>query len=282
MRSINVLANPMNMPQTILLLVIAGIFVVILIVMIYFFYVLVRKPHLRNEIYAKDREYKEEKKRLAAEKKAAEREIAKSSKEMDEKTKNAKKTESEADKMKNELLKQGIKEEEANKMAQMTLIQLMALKKKEATDVSSDFIINAITRRVLIDSTFKAREDVEDFKVPVDVTFEFKIEEVIKLLAKLPDVEISGAGGKKGATYKVLGKTFGILYDLEDNKFRLTLKNGPYYANRLLFLYNNYFEKSKFPYGMLWFSVNNLSKECSLELVKLLITISYNIAKAGY
>jgi len=275
-------------------------------------YLLVFKPDLKAEINSMDALFREEKKRIIAENKEAQAEIKRSAKEIDAQAKRAQKSENEYELMRSELMQQGLREDEAKEVAGMTLQQLFDLKIKEMNDVSADFIINAITRRVLIDSEFEHRADVKDFKVPVNLTTKFTAKDVEKYLMSLDEVTLGqtkkkpAAAKKKTAsakassdtvnikvdrqeekkpaseTYKVGGKSFALLAAKDGGKFKLTVKCGPYYGQRLSQLYPDFFGKAKFPYGMIWFAVEKSDEDCSFELVKLLISISYYIAKAGY
>ena len=266
--------------QLIIVLILAFFLLVIAGVFLYYIYLLVFKPDLRAEINERSRSFALEKKQILQEKKNAEKELLRSEKRIDEKTRKANEDKRQAEQMKQELIAQGIKEDEANKMIVMTLPELLKLKRLEASDLSADFIINAITRRVLIDFKFESREDVIDFKVPVNITQDFTTAALKSYILSLPDVVSFGKGGKTATTFKIDGKAFALLYDYGDS-FKLTVKNGPYYGNRLVQLYSSFVEKAKFPYGMLWFSVSK-ADDCSLELLKLVTSISYNIAKAGY
>lgn len=279
---LNSVWDAFSVPQWIFIGILVAGFVVLLCVLLYFLYVILFKPDLKAEIDAMDDVFKEEKKRIKAEKKYADAERKRSAKGIDEETEKARKAEAEAELMRLELMQQGLREEYAREVAGMTLEQLFALKLKESQDMSADFIINAITRRVLIDSEFERRADVDDFKVPLNKTLEFGIADIQSYLSSLSEVAHEGAKGKTADAFKVMGKSFALLYNLGDGKFKLTVKCGPYYGQRLTQLYPEYFGKAKFPYGMIWFSMNSVYGECSLELVKLLGYISYNIAKAGY
>ena len=266
--------------QLIIVLILAFFLLVIACIFFYYIYLLVFKPNLRAEINERSRSFALEKKQILQEKKHAEKELLRSEKRIDEKTKKANEDKRQAEQMKQELIAQGIKEAEANKMIVMTLPELLMLKRLEASDLSADFIINAITRRVLIDFKFESRNDVSDFKVPVNITTDFTVGALKSYILSLPDTISFGKGGKSATTFKIGGKAFALLYDNGD-AFKLTIKTGPYYGNRLSQLYPSFFEKAKFPYGMLWFSVAK-ADDCSLELLKLMTSISYNIAKAGY
>jgi predicted DNA-binding protein (MmcQ/YjbR family) len=278
----NLILSVFTPVQWVFIGIFAAILLALLILLLYFLYVMIFKPDLKADINAMDAEFKEDKKRLVAEKKLAEAEIKRSAKGIDEKAERARQLESEAELMRKELMLQGVREDQAREIAIMTLSQLFELKNKEMKDVSADFMINTVARRVLIDSEFERRDDVADFKVPVNKTTGFTVKDIETYLLALPEVVYSEAKGKTADTFKVLGKSFVLLYDLNDGKFKLTVKCGPYYGQRLAQLYPESFGKAKFPYGMIWFTLDNTYGSYSFELVKLLIDISYNIAKAGY
>lgn len=281
MRTVNNLSAVMNMPQWIFFGILALGVAFFLLVFCYFIYLLVYKPELKAEIAAKARMFKEEQKRIKLENERNMAEIKRSAKEIDEKAKRTSLLEDEIAKMRDELIAQGVEEERAREISNMTLSQLQRLKSKEMTDVSGAFIINAITRKVLIDSEFERRTDIEDFKVPVNKTTAVSLDTVQTYLSSFTDATHSGGAGKTAATYKTDDKSFILLTNHGGGKFKLTVKCGSYYGLRLAGLYPEFVRKAKFPYGMIWFELENTG-ECSFELIKLLITISYNIAKAGY
>ncbi|MCL2522534.1 MAG: hypothetical protein FWE36_06710 [Erysipelotrichales bacterium] len=264
--------------QWTIIIILIVVMIALLASFIYFLYLIIFKPDVSSELSTMEKIFKEEKKRLLSEKRMTEEEIRRHMKDMDNKEERVRKLETEAELMHEELLKQGLKEEEAKRVADMSLEELVVLKNEEMKDVSGDFVINAITRKILIDKEFEVRDDVRDFKVPLAKTTGDIFNRLEPLLQSLTDIEYTEAKGKAGATYKVSGKSFAILYNLGEGNYKLTIKCGPFYGQRLTALYK-FFEKAKFPYGMLWFSMNNGG---SLELAELLIAISYNIAKAGY
>lgn len=282
MKNVSLLAVNLNFTQWIVLGVAVFVTVVLFAVLFYNIYRMVAKPELKYEIATMEKAFKQERKRIIAEKENAKAEIRRS-----EKAANIKPIDLETERMRRELMQQGLHEEKAKEIADMTLENLLTLKEREREDLSGDFIINAVTRKVLIDSEFEQREDIEDFKVPVNQAAECTAEEVEHYFISLSDVTQIPAKGKTADTYKVSGKAFALLNNLGEGKFRLTIKCGPFYGQRLCQLYPEFFRESVFPYGMIWFSADNLSNgsdagRCSLELVKLLGLISYNIAKAGY
>ena len=62
-------------------------------------------------------------------------------------------------------------------------------------------------------------------------------------------------------------------------KYSISLKSSPLYIAKLNELYKGKINKSKFPHGVIWFTLTN---NISLELTSSLLLISYMIAKAGY
>ncbi|MCL2817864.1 MAG: hypothetical protein FWD39_05725 [Clostridiales bacterium] len=278
----NNLLNFFTTPQLVILGIAAAAFVVLLGLLLYFLYVLIFKPDIKAEIRAMDELFKVERKSIEAEKEFNEAELKRSAKQIDEKAKRTQKLESENERMQIELMEQGIQEELAAEIAEMTLEQLFDLKNKEERDVSDAFIINAITRKVLIDSNFEKRADVEDFKVPLNKT-PAVTGELEKYILSLNDVAHSHEDdGKRLTSYKIYKKAFALISHQEDGKFKLTLKCGPFYGQRLTQLYPEFFGRAKFPYGMIWFTADNIEDGCSMELMKLVVYISYTIAKAGY
>ena len=165
--------------------------------------------------------------------------------------------------------------------ANMTKKQLSEHMLKTDAIVSEDFIINTLTSKVIAESLIVMDENVEDDKVPKDITIQYSAAEVIKYLKNKNKVTFQDNPGKRCDVFKVNGTTFALLYPATDKgKIRLTIKCGPNYGNKLASKYLlASVEKSKFPYGLLWFSVNGTA---SFEVIKLLIDISYSLAKLGY
>lgn len=281
MIAVNLLGAALTVPQWIGLGIAAFGVVFFLLVFFYFIYILIYKPELKAEIAAKARQFREEAKRIKAENQRNIAEIKRSGKEIDEKNKKTTLLEDEIAKMRAELMQDGIEEERAREISNMTIAQLLTLKNKEMTDVSPAFIINAITRKVLIDSEFERRTDVEDFKVPLNKTTGVTFETVEKLLSSLIEVAKKEGTGKRAAVYKIGGRSIAFLYNQGDGNFMLTVKCGSYYGLRLEGLYPEFVKKAKYPYGMIYFDLKNKG-ECSMEIIKLLVEISYNIAKAGF
>lgn len=278
---LNFLSAALNLPQWVVLGVCTLGVIFFAAVFFYFVYLLVYKPELKAEIAAKAKQFKQEARRLKAENERNLAELKRSGKEIDQKNKKTTRLEEEIAKMQAELMQQGIEEERAKEISAMSLVQLQALKSKEMTDVSGAFIVNAITRKVLIDHDFERRTDIEDFKVPMNKTTGITTEAVENLLSSLIDVTREGGKGKRAAVYKTVGRSVAFLYDQGDGKFKLTVKCGSYYGLRLSGLYPEFVEKATYPYGMTWFNVTS-ADGCSLELIKLLVDISYQIAKAGF
>lgn len=281
MRTVNLLSAAMNMPQWIFFIILAVGVIFFLLVLSYFIHLMVYKPELRAELANKRKLFKEEKRRIKAENESSIAEIKRSALEIAEKRRKALELESETAKMHDELIEQGFEEERAKKIADMTLTQLQTLKDKELTDVSDAFIINAITRKVLIESEFEKRKDLEDLKVPINKTKPVTVEMVEQYLTSLLEVTHKGGKGKTAAAYSTGGLVIALLYNQGDGKFKMTFKCGSYYGQRLSMLYPDFVDKAKFPDEIIWFEIKNTG-DCSMELIKLLIDMSYNIAKAGY
>lgn len=280
MKILNLLNTPLTTAQWIILGIAAGIAVILLAILIYLLCILIFKPDIKAEVHAMDKTFKLEKKYADTEKRHIEAEIKVVAKGLNEKATKAQRMEFEVEQLRKELMKQGLVESHAKAVSDMTLEQLIRLKESDGKDLSGDFIINAIARKTLIDGEFQQRTDVVDFKVPLNITKNYGTADVEKLLTSFPSVSIAQEEGKNVFTYKTQGKTFALLSRLkEDGKFKLTLKCGPFYGQRLTQLYPESFQKAKFPHGMIWFTIDN---GASLELVKLLVLISFNIAKAGY
>jgi len=278
----------LNDTQIIILGIALAIAVILFLVFVYVLLLRAFKPEMKAELHRIAVHFKEEKKQIIADKKHADAEIRKSKKEISAQTERAHTAENEFEQMKKELLEQGLRADDAEKIANMTLEELQELKAKsnegENLGAGSDFIINAVTRKVLmIDTDFERRSDIKHFKVPVNITKEFKSADVKKYIELMSDVKFD-----KDGVYKVRGKAFSkgksfAMLTGSGKKFKLTLKCGPNYGQLLTTLYPDFFGKAKFPYGMLWFSADkDADNDCSFELIKVLIAISYNIAKAGY
>ena len=289
MNSINLTGGVFTVTEWVILAIVAAIAAALLCALVYFVCVMIFKPDLKAEIRAMSRNLVADKARSEAENRLAEEEIKRSAAEIAEKSERAAEIEAETELMRAELMRQGVVEEQARQIAAMTLDELFVLKGKEKRDVSADFIINAITRRVLIDAEFERRADVTAFKVPANKE-PADADGVESYIAGLPDAVCANKEGKKTGACKVLGKTFAMLSKKEDGSFKLAVKCGPYYGQCLAGLYPGFFGKADFPYGMIWFKIQSTNDKaqstnkevCSFELVKLLLYISYNIAKAGY
>ena len=280
MRTIVLNALHFNAVQYVFAAILTLAILVLFVVLLWLWYRKRFKSYAKAEIAAAERDFREERARLLHEKKKTEGELAQSEKEMDKRSLQAKQAQEEAEQLRRDLVELGLQENDAKRYASMTLAELLDLKGKEKKDLSSDFIINAITRNVLMESKLSERADVE-FKVPENITMRYTVEAVRRIVANMPDAE--HITNPRNESCKIEGKAFVMLYDLHDGQFKLTLKCGAYYANRLKGLYPQCFQKAAFPGGLLWHTVTNTNgTQCSLELVQLLTEISYNISKAGY
>ncbi|MCL2522331.1 MAG: MmcQ/YjbR family DNA-binding protein [Erysipelotrichales bacterium] len=143
--------------------------------------------------------------------------------------------------------------------------------------------INKVTEETLNKSLLTMDPKFSDFKIPLGETIAFSIEEIDKYIANKKNFEKVEASGKKPTSYKINGgKSFTLLIDLGNGKYKIILKCGPAYGAKLIEYFDQTVSTSKFPYGIIWFSVTNEIKQPSLELIKQLIDISYEIAKIGH
>lgn len=280
MKAVNLFGAALTMPQWIIFGICALGVVFFLLVFCYFIYKLVYKPDLKAVIANKAGSYKNEAKNIKSENQWNQS-GNRGANEVDKKAGRMTLPGDESAKMRAELMYQGIEEERAIEISNMTISQLQTLKNGEMIDASGAYIINAITRRLLIDTEFERRTDVEDFKVPINKTTYVAHETVEKYLSELLEAEIAGDPEKSPAIYKIDGKTIALLYNLGGGKFQMKFKCGPLYGFLLNGLYPEFIEKSAFPHEMMWFILENKGVY-SFELIKLLIDISYTIAKAGF
>jgi len=142
--------------------------------------------------------------------------------------------------------------------------------------------VNKSTEKTILESKLQMDNLYKDIKVPLVTTKEYSINDIDTYLMLKKDIFKKQATGKKPTSYKINGKSFALLNDLGDNKFKLTIKCGPAYGTKLSEYFKDTVSPSTFPYGFIWFSVSNEKKHSSFELIKLLIDISYAIAKIGY
>jgi len=142
--------------------------------------------------------------------------------------------------------------------------------------------VNKLTEETLTNSTFKMDPFYKDCKIPLTVTKEFSIEEIDQYICNKKNITKVEASGKKPTSFKVKGgKSFALLFDLGNGKYKITIKCGPAYGAKLVEYFKDTVIVSKFPYGIIWFTITNENKDASLELIKQLIDISYGIAKIG-
>lgn len=280
MKNVNLFSEIMNIPQWVILGIFVIGIVILLVALIYLLYIMIYKPEIKAELRMVAKQFNEQKKLIVAGTEKERAQIRRSLKEIEEKERTAMKFNTENEILQMELMLQGMKAEDAKHIAGMTLEELLTLKDQEKKDLSGHYIINAITRKVLIDSEFVRRKDVEGFKVPANLTTEFAAEDVENCIKSLYEITHEHNARTKMDIYNIMGKAF-AMFTRRENGFWLKIKCGTYYGQRLTQLYPQFFAKARFPSSMLWFDV--LGKDgCSLELVRLLIKISYNVAKAGY
>ena len=249
-----------------------------LIIFIIFLIKLIKKTEAEKEREKAEEKYKEKIKEIEKERRELERALKKAEKVSDNASSRLEKEQAEMNQMEQELIATGLDAEEAKKYASMSLLQLLKLKNKDNTNIPGDFIVNAITRRITFDYNGEVREDL-DFIVPIAKTKNFSLADIEKCIQSFEGIE--KFENKNGTTYKMEGKSFVMVNAKENHKYRLTLKVGNHYADKLRAVLPETIIKAKFPAGLFWYNVEN-DEECSLEIAKLLIEISYNIAKAGY
>jgi len=166
------------------------------------------------------------------------------------------------------------------KTAEMTKRELAEYQKREGTQVSEDVAVNALTERVISESKLEADSRFQDCKIPAGrnlVTFD----NLVEYISDKAEVTFAEAVGQKPANYKVDGRTFALLYKV-GNHVKMTFKCGPAYGSKLCKYLPQNVSASKFPYGLLWFTVSNEYAVCSREIFRQLVDISYKIAKFGY
>ena len=264
--------------QYIFAAIVTLVLLVVLVLFIRTLYKFFSKSKARKERERAELDYAKRVAELESEKKELERKLHKTGKVVDKETRRLEKDRAEAEQMERDLMATGIEQEAARKYASMNLAQLLALKGSKNTAVPGDFVINAVTRSVLQNSEYAFREDL-DFRAPESVTKEFKIDDLKSYICTFADVEYSN--NKQNEIFKIQGKSFVIFYTRSEEKFKLTLKVGNHYADKLRVVFPKTITKAKFPSGLFWYSIDN-EVECSFELAKLLVEVSYNIAKAGY
>ena len=118
------------------------------------------------------------------------------------------------------------------------------------------------------------------FSHKAKMTMDYTIEDIIAYIMSLPKVQHTPS--MRTAVYKIKGKTFAMFSNQKiQGRYKLAVKCDPYYAEKLSELYPKNYYKAKFPKGERWYTVED-NNDCALEVAKLLIEISYNIAKAGF
>lgn len=142
--------------------------------------------------------------------------------------------------------------------------------------------VNKVTEKMVLESQLQMDNFYKDIRIPLLVTKNYAINDIDAYLMLKNDIIKKQATGKKPTSYKIGGKSFALLNDLGNGQYKLTIKCGPAYGTKLMEYFKDTISPSLFPYGFLWFSIANEKKSLSFELIKLLIDISYAIAKIGY
>lgn len=222
-----------------------------------------------------------ERKALEAEEERARLELEHSRKELSEKREAADQAETAAilARQKIFLIEQELKKLFAQN--EMNKKELAEYQKREGTYVPEDVVINILTERVINESLYDMDANYTDCKIPRAMAAAYKIQDIAEYIGRKPDVEVFEGKGKSPARYKVNGKSFAFLYNTGKG-ISVSLKCGMDYGTKLTNHLKGAVNNAKFPYGLIWYSVTNESRPCPLELIQLLIDISYRIAKLGY
>lgn len=222
-----------------------------------------------------------ERKALEAEEEKARLELEQSRKELSEKREAADEAETAAVAARQKIffieqeLKKLFEQNEMNKR------ELAEYQKREGTYVPEDVVINILTERVINESRYDMDAAFTDCKIPRRMAAAYNMDTVKEYIAKKPDVEVFEGKGKTPARYKVNGKVFAFVYGTEKG-ISISYKCGTDYGAKLTNHLKGIVANAKFPYGLIWYSVSNETLACPLELMQLLIDISYRIAKLGY
>ncbi|MCL2817863.1 MAG: hypothetical protein FWD39_05720 [Clostridiales bacterium] len=219
---------------------------------------------------------------LEAEKAKSASELAWRRSVLKEKEAAAKKAAAAAEKARKQLQEHENHIKELLKTTEISKKELAEYQKREGTNVYEDIVVNIITEKTLEESKLIMDPGYADVKIPQSVTFDFAVKDITDYIAKKPKITFTEGAGHKPASYKVEDKTLALVYTLDGGKMKVTFKCGPAYGTRLCKHLPDNVSVAKFPYGLLWFTVTNEDAECSLELMKLLLDISYKIAKLGY
>ena len=173
----------------------------------------------------------------------------------------------------------------------IVLLVCTVIRNRKRTDNLKEMVVD----NKLSDAINKATEDTLnksklsmdplylDLKVPLAENNEYIIADINRYITNKINVIKNTKEGMRPTSYKVKGKkAFALLADVKDGNFKLTLKCGPAYGAKLCEIFPDTVTQAKFPYGLIWFTVINEKKQPSLELIKQMIDISYEIAKIGF
>lgn len=147
---------------------------------------------------------------------------------------------------------------------------------KETIDA---FEINRITLLTVRGSNLKLHENADGVMLPQDKTLGYTFGDIYEY-AKEQASSVKKMREKNAFSYRVNGKSF-LMTSQRSGKVQITFKCGPAYAKALMEVYPQ-IVKSKFPYGVIWFMIDADEQGTPLELVKLLIDISYAITLHDY
>lgn len=236
--------------------------------------------------YEKQLEIK--RKALELEKDKGEQELEQSRKELKEKQDAANEAETKAILTRQQVFMKKKELQELLGNLETTQKELSEYQKRDGTVVPVDVAVNCVTESTLDKSELPMDTAFADCKIPKGETLTFTAADITNYIHKKANITFTEAVGKRAASFKFedkgnkTSKAFVLISDLSGGKIRLTFKCGPDYAAKLCKHLKNNISVSSYPSGLIWFTLNNEKAPCSLELIKLLIDISYRIAKIGY
>lgn len=245
-----------------------------------------RRMAKRKAWYEKQLETK--RRALELEKEQGEQELDESRKELEEKRKAAAEAEAKAKETREQLIRKKQELSELLNNLETTQEELAEYLKRDGTIVPTDVVVNISTEKVLSVSGLPMNPAYTDCKIPTGTTFDFTVKDITDYIHKKPNISFTAAVGKRPASFKFedkankTSKSFALVSDMGGGIFRITFKCGPDYGMKLCKHLMGSVNVSKYPSGLVWFTVNNEKSPCSLEFIKLLIDISYRIAKIGY
>lgn len=235
-----------------------------------------------------EKQLKVKRRALEMEKEKGEQKLEESRRELEERRKEANDAETKANSTRQQIRQKRQELSELLGNLETTQKELAEYQKRDGTVVPVDVAVNCLTDSLLQKSELPMDSSYSDCRIPKGETFAYALSELTEYLHKKPSISYTAGTGKRPASFKYesknakTGKTFALVSDLGSDKFRMTLKCGPDYGSKLCKHLKNNVQVSAYPSGLLWFTVSNEKNPCSLELAKLLIDISYRIARLGF